>query len=135
MGQLTLALQANKELRKQFKPAPKPKKLSKKNQEIQDIIYGTDFGCKKDTVAKLISKVMGINLVKGKYREEDSFKTVKGSVLMRVGSDIGSGYKSHLGVDDSRNPYIMWNNTNNSSGRLFAFWRPATDKEIREYFS
>jgi len=139
MGQLTSALKANKELRKQFKkqPAPKQKKLTKHHQEIKDAIYKSEpFGCNTKGVANLISKILKVDLRKEEenHKNKDLFNTVFGSAL--IYTKDGSG---DFVIDTFNSDTIYWREpkTNDacSMKRFKVNWRPATDKEIREYFS
>ncbi len=134
MGQLTLALEATRELRKQFVKQKAPKKLSKRHQRIQDLIYGQDFGCSKDGVAKLIGALEKVNLVRGADVNRDVFIGVKGSVIVHVSDDSHSGTVT---IDTFSEGYVHWKDGGDdcSYNRYKDSWRPATDKEIREYFS
>lgn len=132
MGQLTTALKANKELRKQFKKQP-VKKISKDDQKIIDAIENSDFGCQKENTYVFAEALLKRKIPRKPKENDDKFNEVVGALLVCLLKD--KRQKCPFGIDTGRESYINWNNFNNASDRLKKLWRPATDKEIREYFS
>lgn len=134
MGQLTEALKATKELRKQFvKKAVK--KISKRDQKIIDAIEKSDFGCQKENVFVFAEALLERGLSR-KSSEKDSFKFVKGAALVHLGYP-GSSSKGMI-VIDTKEHLVYWLSPTNhecSQSREKHIFRPATDKEIKEYFS
>jgi len=56
-------------------------KLSKKAQQVKKIIEDKDFGCKKASVAELISAVMGENINLGADKKARSVTSINGATL------------------------------------------------------
>jgi len=136
MGKLTLALAATKELRKQFAKPKKVKALTGKNKKIQDAIYDSDFGCKKENVAKLIGAVIGVNLVKLNADKGKYFQPTRGAIMVFIRE--GSKNFGVVACEDGRGTELQWldeNRKSHSAYRRWEYWKPATDKQIKEYYS
>ena len=93
----TLGLLLNKMALTQAKLVPIEKKvLSKKAQSVLDIIDKSDFGCKKETVANLMSAVIGEKITV----KEAVTKFHKGNLLKIKGT-------TRSGAGFSRDDFVM----------------------------
>lgn len=68
------------------KAKPKTKKLSKKALDIKALIANSDFGCKRNTVSKLMSVVIGENL------EESKDHPTPGTIVRVVANESSHEY-------------------------------------------
>jgi len=138
-GKLTQALKATKELRKQFKPVKAKKKKELIHQDMQDVIYKNkdELGCNFDVVVDLFSELLKEDLKKLDDVKEDegTFKSVKNSLLYYTRENNSAN--GDFGIDNGES-VIRWYSEKMgqcSMARYRNRWRPATDKEIREYFA
>jgi len=136
MGQMTECLKATKELRKQFVKR-KPKKVSKRDRRVIDAVMNSDFGCQKENAFIFAEAIAERKIPRPMGKRGPKFDGVKGSLLcFEHPRDSNS---PALAIDDDLGEHrIRWVGKNGgpaSVGREREFWRPATDKEIREYFS
>jgi len=132
MGQLTTALKATKELRKQFIKKKPDKKISKRDQNIIDAIENSDFGCQKEKVYIFAEALAERKLPRKEQENKGLFDPIKGSLLVYY-------YDGDFAIDMGDDTVIRWNDPISggpcSQRRKVKLWRPATDKEIRDYFS
>jgi len=138
MGQLTEALKANKELRKQFTEEPENNKVSKRDQEIINAIEKSDFGCQKENTYVFAEAITGRKIPRLITKNNlDCFSQVRGSVLIYRHPEHNPENKDDTAADlGSPHSDIVWGADREfSMSRYKSHWRPATDKEIKEYFS
>ena len=136
MGKLTEALKATKELRKQFKKPAEAKKLTAKAQKVQDHIYkGEPFGCNTPAVAILMGLMTGETIVKRTSSSAGRFDTVKGALVKYTGTSKDS---NGFLIEDEGQSILRWRDRadgNCSSHRELSCFKPATDAEIKKFYS
>ena len=133
MGKLTDAIEATRKVRQNYKM--KKFKISKRDQKIIDAIKKGEFGCQKENVfvfaeallERKIPREVALNtnpFVKGalvKNKEEEIYQISSVSPVgfrFREPDGHENGY-----TGDGTNKYMRRN------------WKPATDKEIKDYFA
>ncbi len=135
MGKLTECLKATKELRKQFVKT-KAKKITKRDQAIIDAIENSDFGCKKESVYKFAEAMLERKISRIDAQNSTTFKGVATSMIVFVILDDPSF--EDVVLDTGTGDSVYWCNKKSDKctwTRNFDSWRPATDKEIKEYFA
>ncbi len=125
-----------------YGPQKPVKKMSKKAKKIADIIDNSDFGCRSEYVAELVSAIVDEE-IKITTDESDSimFGAYKGAIIVPVTGQGGHNYalnmptmnrgsSSNLFPDKSR--HDSGNSMSTSKSAKDAI-RPATDEEIADY--
>jgi len=140
MGQLTTALKATKELRKQFLKLKAVKKISKRDQKIIDAIENSDFSCQKENAYIFAEALIERKIPREKGKNEETFNGVLGSLLCYTSETTNEENKGVFVIDEwVDRSEVYWygpkSGNTRSLSRQWDKWRPATDKEIREYFS
>jgi len=136
VGKLTECSEATKELRKQFKKE-KPVKLTKKGEQAKKILEGGDWGCSTNSAYELVSFLVGEEIPTPKSARDSSFfEPVVGALVKCLDSDAAMdvGTLSQISRTRDTNEMQIEGRTDYQS-TLKELWKPATDAEIKKYFS